>query len=124
MRFPAPGLSGFEAGKGSLLAAGVLIPAGQPRQQGKGLVALQRRLHYSLHALTFILDRFLMLYMRSNIFSSHYLCGSCPGTPVAPIPLRTSIVTCKAAMHTVVVCKASLWCVHISSVQLTVKAWH
>ena len=103
-------------------AAKITTPTGQPQQQGKKLVALERRLQYGLHAPTFILDRFMMLYMRSTIFSSHYFCGSCLGTPVAPIPLRTGIVTCNAAMHTIVVCKASLWCVHISSVQLTVKA--
>ena len=75
---PGPGVPGVSRpGKDhsrQIPAAGVLTPAakittpaGQPRQQGKGLVALKRRLHYSLQALTFILDRFMMLYMRSTI---------------------------------------------------------
>ncbi len=36
-------------------------------------------------------------------FKGHYFCSSCPGTPVAPLPLRTGTITGDAATQSIVV---------------------
>ena len=52
-------------------------------------------------------------------FHNHYFGACCPGTAVAAVPLRSVRITCNAAIQSLVVCKALLWCVQISNAMLT-----